>query len=257
MPLPRVERGSYSPDGTRLAYQPNFQWQAGVEALSRRADHAHLDRRPGRLRRRKVPRRTTRTTPTRCGSATRSTSSPTATAPITLSRLRPADEEGDAGRENERASTSNSASAGAGAIVYEQFGSLHLFDPATRKATRCSMSDRRPTSRSYARTSTRSTRARIANAAISPTGSAPSSRRAARSHGAGRERRLRNLTHIAGRRRTRSRLVARRQMRSPSSPTHRASTRCTSRDQSGMGEAKNIALGDPASFFYHPVWSPD
>src|SRR5919107_5196667 len=29
------------------------------------------------------------------------------------------------------------------------------------------------------------------------------------------------------------------------------------RSQTGMGEVKKIALGNPPSFFYSPVWSPD
>ena len=52
----------------------------GLEALSRRPDHADLDRRPRRSRPSRRSRARTRTTSTRCGSAARSTSSPTATA---------------------------------------------------------------------------------------------------------------------------------------------------------------------------------
>ncbi|MCK7483417.1 MAG: hypothetical protein M0C28_45060 [Candidatus Moduliflexus flocculans] len=113
-----------------------------VEELPRRPLLAHLDlRRRGRRASRSCPSpRAARTTSTRCGSAARSSSAPTATASSTCSPSTP----------RPRRSTQLtefkdfpvlSASAGAGKVVFEQAGSLHLYDVAQGKSRR--LTDRR------------------------------------------------------------------------------------------------------------------
>jgi tricorn protease len=148
-----------------------------------------------------------------------------------------------------------SASAGPDAIVYEQFGSINLFDLKSNKTKRLNVSisgDMLSVRPRYEKVAPR-----IMNAAISPTGaraifeargeilSVPAEKGDAR-----------NLTSSPG--------VAE---RDPSwSPNGKWIAYFSDasgeyalhlRDQTGMGEVKKINLGNPPSFFYSPVWSPD
>ena len=148
-----------------------------------------------------------------------------------------------------------SASASADAIVYEQFGRSIIYDLKSGKTKRVPVTinaDIPSVRAKYEKVG-----AGIVNAGLSPTGARASSRRAAKSSRC-RPRRAtyRNLTTPPasltatppGRRTVSG---------SPTSPTSRASTRSTSRQQSGIGEVKKINLGNPPSFFYGPTWSPD
>ena len=105
---------------------------ARVEAISRRADQADLDRRPRRLAAWSRFRARIRTTSIPCGSATRSISSPTATARSRCSTTTQRPKQVKQLIENQGLDF-KSASAGPGAIVYEQFGALHLYDLKTGK----------------------------------------------------------------------------------------------------------------------------
>ena len=80
---------------------------ARVEALSRRPDDADLDREPRRLADRARSRARTRTTSTRCGSATRSTSCRIATVPVSLFAYDTQHEAGDRSRARTTGSTSS------------------------------------------------------------------------------------------------------------------------------------------------------
>ena len=149
-----------------------------------------------------------------------------------------------------------SASAGGGAIVYEQFGSLHLVDLRTGKThgvdvhISADLAEVRPHFEKL-------TVPKIENAAISPTGQ----RAVFEAHGEiltvpADKGDIRNVTS--------SPTVA---DRDPAwSPDGKSIAYFSDesgeyalhiRDQSGLGEVKKINLGDPASFFYLPVWSPD
>jgi len=148
-----------------------------------------------------------------------------------------------------------SASAGPGAIVYEQFGGLYLYEPGSGRSQRVSITLRGDLAE--VRPHWRKVAGDIRDAAISPTG--------ARAVFAARGEILtvpaekgdvRNLTRTPGV-----------HERSPGwSPDGRwiaffseASGEYALHvvDQKGTGEVKKIALGEPPSFFYDPLWSPD
>ena len=148
-----------------------------------------------------------------------------------------------------------SASAGPDAIVYEQFGSLDLYDLKSGKSRRVKvtisgdMLEVRPKFEKVAN--------RILNYGLSPTGaravfeargeilSVPAEKGDAR-----------NLTNTPGA-----------AERDPSwSPDGKwiayfsdesGEYELHLRDQTGLGAVKKINLGNPPSFFYSPVWSPD
>jgi len=148
-----------------------------------------------------------------------------------------------------------SGAAGPDAIVYEQFGSLYLFDWKSGKSKeiliriQADMLGVRP---KFEKVSNR-----ITNAAISPTGvRAVFEARGEILTVPAEKGDVRNLTRSSG--------VAE---RDPSwSPDGKWIAYFSDesgeyalhlRDQKGLGEVKKIALGSPASFFYAPVWSPD
>ena len=148
-----------------------------------------------------------------------------------------------------------SASAGPDAIVYEQFGSLNLFDLKTSKARKLDI--RINADMLAVRPKFEKVASRIGNTAISPSGaralfeargeilSVPAEK--------GDARNLTNTTGVAERDPSWSpdgKWIAYFSDESGEYALHL-------RDQTGMGEVKKIGLGNPASFFYSPVWSPD
>ena len=147
------------------------------------------------------------------------------------------------------------ASAGPGAIVYEQFGGIYLYDLKTGKAHKVDihvagdMPEVRP---HFEKVNTQ-----IANSGLSPTGA----RAVFEAHGEiltvpAEKGAIRNLTNTPG--------VAE---RDPSwSPDGQqiayfsdesGEYELAIRDQNGMGDVKKIKLGDKPAFYYSPVWSPD
>jgi tricorn protease len=148
-----------------------------------------------------------------------------------------------------------SASAGPDAIVYEQFGSLNLFDPKTNKSRKLDITlkaDMAGVRAKYEKVGDR-----IFNAAFSPTGA----RAVFETRGEiltvpAEKGDVRNLTNTPG--------VAE---RDPSwSPDGKwiayfsdesGEYQLHLRSQTGQGEVKKLNLGNPPSFFYNPTWSPD
>ena len=148
-----------------------------------------------------------------------------------------------------------SASAGQDAIVYEQFGSLNLYDLKSGKTSKVNVTingDMLEVRAKFEKVGNR-----IANAQISPTGA----RAVFEAHGEiltvpAEKGDVRNLTDTPG--------VAE---RSPSwSPDGKWIAYFSDesgeyalhlRDQTGRGDVKKINLGNPPSFFYNPTWSPD
>jgi tricorn protease len=148
-----------------------------------------------------------------------------------------------------------SASAGPGAIVYEQFGEIRLFDLKSGKTNKVEIrvtGDMPGVRPSFARVTRE-----IRGADISPTGA----RAVFEAHGEiltvpGEKGDIRNLTNTTA--------VAE---RSPAwSPDGRRIAYFSDesgeyalhvRGQDGMGEVEKIGLGNPPGFFYNPVWSPD
>ena len=148
-----------------------------------------------------------------------------------------------------------SASAGPDGIVYEQFGTINIFDPSSGRSSRINitlngdLSQVRPR---YVRAAPS-----ISNVALSPAGaravfeargeiiSVPAEK--------GNARNLTNTPGVAERDPAWSpdgRWVAYFSDESGEYALHL-------RDQNGMGEVRKIALGNPSSYFYAPKFSPD
>ncbi len=148
-----------------------------------------------------------------------------------------------------------SASAGPDAIVYEQFGSLHLYDLKTGRARRIEirLAGDLPTVRPRLESVARSVR----NADLSPTGV----RAAFEARGEiltvpadkGDIRNLTNTPGAADRDPAWSPDGARVAYFSDESGEYALHIA----EQSGLGAVDKIPLDDPPSFYYSPVWSPD
>ena len=148
-----------------------------------------------------------------------------------------------------------SASASADAIVYEQFGSLNLYDLKSGKTKRVPVTinaDIPSVRAKYEKVADR-----ILNASLSPTGA----RALFEARGEiitvpaekGDVRNLTNSTGVADRDPAWSpdgKWIAYFSDESGEYALHL-------RQQSGMGEVRKISLGNPPSFFYAPNWSPD
>ena len=148
-----------------------------------------------------------------------------------------------------------SASAGPGAIVYEQFGSLHLFDLASGREHEVHVDIRGDFPE--VRTHFENVADHVLDANISPTGT----RAVFEAHGdiitvpaeKGDARNLTNSPAVAD--------------RSPAwSPDGKSIAYFSDasgeyalhiKNQDGMGNARTIGLGNPPSFFFAPTWSPD
>src|SRR5262249_36602093 len=142
-----------------------------------------------------------------------------------------------------------------GAIVYEQFGSLHFYDLKSGKTQRVNVrinGDLLAVRPKYEKVGSR-----IFHSALSPTGARAvfEARReilnvpAENGNGA-------NLTN-------RPRVAERDPAWSPDGKwiayfsDESGEYALHLRNQSGMGEVKKINLGHPPSFYYSPTWSPD
>jgi len=148
-----------------------------------------------------------------------------------------------------------SATAGPGGIVYEQFGSIHIFDTKTRKTKRINITARGdfPEVRQrYERVARR-----VSNAAISPNGA----RAVFEARGEiltvpakkGNARNLTNTSNVAERYPAWSpdgKWIAYFSDESGEYALHL-------HDQTIRGKVKKISLGNPSSYFYTPVFSPD
>ncbi|MGH9821192.1 MAG: S41 family peptidase, partial [Pyrinomonadaceae bacterium] len=148
-----------------------------------------------------------------------------------------------------------SASPGPDGIVYEQFGSINIYDPASGKTSKVAITlngDLPQVRTRYERVAQR-----VANVAISPTGaralfeargeilSVPAEK--------GNARDLTNTPGIAERDPAWSpdgKWIAYFSDESGEYALHL-------RDQSGIGDVKKISLGNPSSYFYSPKFSPD
>jgi tricorn protease len=152
-------------------------------------------------------------------------------------------------------SASVSTGGGPEAIVYEQFGSLNLFDLKSGKTKKINVTingDIPSVRAKYEKVGNR-----ILNAALSPTGA----RALFEARGEiltvpaekGDVRNLTNTTGVADRDPAWSpdgKWIAYFSDESGEYALHL-------RQQSGMGEIKKVSLGNPPSFYYAPTWSPD
>ena len=148
-----------------------------------------------------------------------------------------------------------SAQAGPGAIVYEQFGTVHLFDLGSGRTQKVNIrlaGDLAGVRPRFERVASRAT-----NASLSSTGKRAVFEARGEIFTVPAEKGdARNLTNSPG--------VA---DRYPAwSPDNKWIAHFSDqageyalhlRDQTGRGEVKKISVGNPPSFFYSPVWSPD
>ncbi|MCW5967969.1 MAG: PD40 domain-containing protein [Blastocatellales bacterium] len=148
-----------------------------------------------------------------------------------------------------------SASAGPDAIAYEQFGKIHLYDPASGKsnAVNITVSGDMP----YVRPRYERVAGNIAYYGISATGArAVFGARGEILSVPAEKGNIRNLTNTPG-------VMERDPAWSPDGKwiayfsDESGEYALHLRDQTGMGEVKKISLGSPSSYFYAPTWSPD
>jgi tricorn protease len=254
LPLPMAERGSYSPDGTQIAYVPNFQWEPFWKGyrggqttpvwIANLADSSVV----------KIPRynNSNDNDPMWVDDTVYFLSD--RDGPVTLfaydthtrsvKRLLPA-----------KGFDITGASSDGSAIVYAKFDSLHVYDIATHRSRTISVSIHADLPQTHAHW--QNVQDQIVNAGISPSGV----RAVFEAHGQiftvpTRYGDIRNITDLPGT-----------ANRDPAwSPNGRwiayfsdasGEYKLCLKDQKGLQPPRCIGLGSPPSFFYHPVWSPD
>jgi tricorn protease len=253
LPLPMGEEGSYSPDGSRLAYVPNFRWEpfwkgyrGGQTTPIYIADLADSSVT-------KVPRDNSNDdTPMWVGSDVYFLSD--RSGAVTLYKYDTQSKRVDKVLANDGFDITG-ASAGPGAIVYSQFGAIHVYDLQTHAATavRVSINADLPQIRPH----WQKVGASIVNANVSPSGV----RAVFEAHGQiltvpvehGDVRNISDAPHTAN--------------RDPAwSPDGKSIAYFSDasgeyaldiRDQRGLHPARVIRLGPSPSYYYSPVWSPD
>jgi tricorn protease len=254
LPLPLAVGGSYSPDATHIAYEPVFHWQAawkryrgGQTTPIWIANLADSKVEP-------LPRQNSNdSNPMWVGNTIYFLSD--RNGPVTLFSYDTASKKVAQLIDN-KGFDFKSASAGPGGIVYEQFGSIHIYDFATRQEHKVDIQvtgdfpEIRP---HFLKLDAK----KLSNGVISPNGA----RAVFEAHG---EILTVPADKGAFRNITRSPAV---QDRTPSwSPDGKwiawfsdapGEYQLFLRDQNGLGDIKKFDLGVPHSYFYTPVWSPD
>jgi tricorn protease len=257
LPLPMAEAGAFSPDGKSIAYVPvdnnrrlsAIGWKRYRGGKASRVWIANLTD----LNLEQVPRETSNDgSPMWVGGKIYFLSD--RNGPFTLFAYDLKTKKVDQALPGSGADI-KSASAGPGAIVYEQFGSLNLFDPATGKSSPVAVTVAAdlPNIRPHFK----KVENEIAGAALSPSGA----RAVFEAHGdiltaPGEKGDIRNLTNTPG-------VMERDPAWSPDGKwvayfsDESGEYQLFLKNPDGMGEAKRISLGSPASFYYDPIWSPD
>ena len=253
LPLPIAEEGSYSPDGTHLAYVPLFQWQAAWKRYrggqTRKIWLADLADSSVVL----IPRDNSNDfNPMWVGNTIYFLSD--RKGPVSLFSYSTATKAVKQLVDN-RGFDLKSAAAGPGAIVYEQFGSLHLYDLKSGKSkpVEVRLSGDLPEVREHFVNVGK----RLSNPDISPNGA----RAVFEARGEivtvpAEKGDPRNLTNTPG-------VNERDPAWSPDGKTiaylsdESGEYALHLRAQNGMGEVRKIALGDKPVFYFSPSWSPD
>jgi len=255
VPLVRAREGAFSPDGSRIAYEPIDQWQPAWKRyrggqtrpiwIARLADSSIEAT---------IPRENSNDfNPMWVGDTIYFLSD--RSGPVTVFAY-------DTRSRQVRQVVKNdgldikSASAGSGGIVYEQFGSLHLLDPKSGRDRQLDirisgdLAEVRPHFQKIEPQ-------RIRSAAISPTGArAVFAARGEIVTVPAEKGDIRNLTNTTD-------VVERDPAWSPDGKSiaylsdESGEYALHIRDQSGTGEIRKINLGSPPTFYYSPVWSPD
>jgi tricorn protease len=253
LPLWRAFDGSYSPDGTRIAYVPNFQWQAAWKRYRGGQTTPIYIVKLSDLSLEKLPRQNSNDfSPAWFGDTVYFLSD--RNGPVTLFAY---DTKSKAVKQviENKGLDLKSVSAGPDALVYEQFGGIYMFDPQTSKAKKVEIhlnGDLPATRPHYAKVADT-----IQRANISPTGA----RAIFQARGEiltvpAEKGDIRNLTRTPG-------IAERDPAWSPDGKwiayfsDESGEYALHLKDQSGLGEVKKINLGNPPSYFYGPTWSPD
>jgi tricorn protease len=254
LPLDRAVEGSYSPDGAKIAYVPTDKWQKAWKRyrggqttpiwIATLSDSGIV----------KIPRNNSNDfNPMWVGDTIYFLSD--RNGPVTLFAYDMRSNQVVEAVKNDGLDF-KSAAAGPEAIVYEQFGALHVFDLKTRKTRAVTvkltgdLTEIRPHFRKIAPNELRTP-------GISPTGA----RAVFGAHGEiftvpAEKGDIRNLTHTVA-------VEERDPAWSPDGKSVAYFSDASGeyaleiRDQNGLGEARRIGLGNPPSFPYAPSWSPD
>lgn len=254
LPLPMAESGSYSPDGSHLAYEPIFQWEPdwqhyhGGQTLkvwiANLADSSIVQ----------VPRvNSNDKNPMWVGDQVYFLSD--RNGPVTLFVYDTKTKKVSQVIENKNGFNISSAAAGPGAIVYAQFGVLHLYDLKSGKDTvvhvhvRGDLPQLMPHYVKVAK--------QVVNSTISPGGK----RAVFEAHGEiltvpVEKGDIRNITQSPS-------VEDRDPAWSPDGQSiayfsdESGDYALHVRNQNGLGPVRKISLGEPRSFFYSPTWSPD
>ncbi|MFN7948170.1 MAG: PDZ domain-containing protein [Blastocatellia bacterium] len=256
VPLPMAERGSYSPDGAFIAYEPLIQWQPDwkryhggqrdVIWIAKLADSSIE----------KLPREnSTDKNPMWVGDKIcflSDRNSPSGA--VSLFAFDTKSKKVEQLISNDGLDI-KSASAGPGVIAYEQFGTIHLYDLKSKKAQKVNIrvnADLASVRPRFERVGTR-----ITNAKLSPTGA----RAVFEARGEiitvpAEKGDPRNLTRTPG-------VMERDPAWSPDGKwvayfsDESGEYALHIRDQKGEGEVRKLTLSNPPSFYYAPTWSPD
>lgn len=253
LPLDMAETGSFSPDGTHIAYVPTFQWEPDWKGyrggqttpiwIADLSDSSVV----------KIPRENSNDSyPMWVGNTVYFLSD--RDGPRSLYAYDTRTQNVTRLIENKGGFDITSASAGPGAIVYSQFGVLHLYDLSAHRDHEVKVTvsaDMPQLAPHWVKVGDQ-----ILNAGISPTGA----RAVFEAHGdiftvPAEKGDVRNITNTSA--------VAE---RDPAwSPDGRSIAYFSDasgeyelhiRDQKGLEPARVISLGKPA-FYYGPIWSPD
>jgi tricorn protease len=259
LPLPMGEEGSFSPDGARLAYVPFWNRRAAPYAyiswkryrgglappiwIARLSDSSIE----------KLPREKSNDfNPMWIGNRVYFLSD--RNGPVTLFSYDTQSKKVSEALRNTGLDI-KWAQAGPDAIVYEQFGTIHIFDLRSGQSRRLNI--RLEGDLPGVRPRFERVAARVTNASLSPTGKRAVFEARGEIFSVPAEKGdPRNLTSSPG-------VADRYPAWSPDGKwiayfsDESGEYALHLRDQNGMGDPKKIVLGQPPSFFYSPVWSPD